>query len=173
MIFSSPAAKAANAFKRAAKEKGRLTLSRAPEGFDGLVLSEILNARGGRALFIARDDRRAEAVASAVRFFGPGLEIVRLPGWDCQPYDRVSPSASLAAARTAALRRLAQEDTGPVLIVTTVGGVLQRAAPRSAVTAAAFSARAGQVVDTDALKRHLLTNGYTHAATVEIGRAHV
>ena len=157
----------AEALKRAAQDKGRLTLARTAEGFEGLALADILTRRGGRLLFIARDDRRAEAVAASLAFFGPSVEIVRLPAWDCQPYDRVSPSAGVAASRTAALRRLALPDgDAPVAIISTVSSVLQRAAPRDVMRAASFEARAGQVVDVDSLKRHLAANGYSRAAIV-------
>jgi transcription-repair coupling factor (superfamily II helicase) len=153
--------------KRAAAELGALTLARTAEGFEGLALADIMNRRGGRALFIARDDRRAEAVTASVGFFGPGIEIVRLPAWDCQPYDRVSPSAAVAAQRTAALKRLAEADgAAPVLVIATVSGALQRVAPRAAIKAASFKARGGQIVDMDELRRHLVANGYVRADTV-------
>jgi transcription-repair coupling factor (superfamily II helicase) len=165
--LADPLAKAADALARAANAPGRLVLARTAEGFEGLALADILARRGGRALFVAREDRRAEAVAASASFFGPDLEIVRLPAWDCQPYDRVSPGATVAAARTAALSRLAEPDgAAPVLVIATVSGVLQRAAPREALRAASFSARVGQVVDLDVLKRHLVANGYVRADMV-------
>ncbi|MCG8442403.1 MAG: transcription-repair coupling factor, partial [Caulobacterales bacterium] len=93
--------------------------------------------------------------------------VVRLPAWDCQPYDRVSPAAAIAADRTAALARLAQSGSGePALIVATVAAVTQRCAPRAALADAGFAARAGQVVDLDVLKTHLARNGYVRAGTV-------
>ncbi len=146
---------------------GRFVLERAPEGFDALVMAEALAEAGGRGLFVARDDRRADAAAAVAAFFGPGLEIVRLPAWDCQPYDRVSPSPAIAAQRTAALRRLADADGArPVLVIATASAVLQRCAPRAALKAAAFAAKPGDMVDLDALKRHLAENGYVRAGQV-------
>jgi transcription-repair coupling factor (superfamily II helicase) len=167
MSVAATLAAAADALARAADAPGRLILARTAEGFEGLALADILARRGGRALFVARDDRRAESVASSARFFGPDLEIVRLPAWDCQPYDRVSPGAVAAAARTAALRRLAEPDrAAPVLVVATVSGVLQRVAPREALRSASFEARPGQVVELERLKRHLAANGYARADMV-------
>jgi len=60
------AKKTTDVLKRAAEEQGALTLARTAEGFEGLALADILVRRAGRALFIARDDRRAEAVAGSV-----------------------------------------------------------------------------------------------------------
>jgi transcription-repair coupling factor (superfamily II helicase) len=52
----------------------------APEGFDAtLVLRR--RARGdGPVLHIARDDKRAEAMARALAFFDPSVPVLRFPG---------------------------------------------------------------------------------------------
>ncbi len=161
------AAVAAGDLDLVADEPGRVLLERTPEGFDALVLAQTLRRRGGRALFVARDDRRADAVADALAFFDPGIEIVRLPAWDCQPYDRVSPSPTIGATRAAGLRRLALGDgASPVCVVSTVSGVLQRAAPREALLGASFTAKAGARVDLEDLTRHFAANGYARATTV-------
>jgi transcription-repair coupling factor (superfamily II helicase) len=56
---------------------------------------------------IARDDKRAEAMARALAFFDPAIPVLRFPGWDCLPYDRVSPNPEVSAARMATLATLA------------------------------------------------------------------
>lgn len=150
--------------KRLATDKARIALDHAPQGYDALAAGTVLAARGGRALFIARDDRRADMVAQALKFFAPNVDVVRLPAWDCQPYDRVSPAASIAAERTSALRRLARnDDAAPVMIVTTAAAALQKCAPRVALAGAGLSAKPGQVVDVEALKQFLGENGYSRA----------
>ncbi len=156
--------------KRIAEAPGFLALDRAPEGFDALVAAQTAQRRAGATVFIARDDRRAEATAGAARFFAPELEIVSLPAWDCQPYDRISPSPSVAAARTQALARLAARDKAgedrPVLVVTTVAAALQRAAPRDVLAADGFIARVGEDSSFDALTHYLARNGYVRVTQV-------
>jgi transcription-repair coupling factor (superfamily II helicase) len=81
----------------------------APEGFDAtLVLREA--ARGdGPVLHIARDDKRAEAMAERAGGLRPGLPVFcASPAWDCLPYDRVSPNPEVSATRMATLATLAQ-----------------------------------------------------------------
>ncbi len=151
--------------KRLVKDSGRLALDHAPEGYDSLAAGEVLSARGGRAIFIARDDRRADMVAQGLAFFAPQVEVVRLPAWDCQPYDRVSPAAAVAAQRTTALNRLAQADRPrPVMIVATASSVTQRCAPARALRNAGFSAKPGEVVEVENLKQFLAENGYSRAS---------
>ncbi|HEY0052367.1 MAG TPA: CarD family transcriptional regulator, partial [Caulobacteraceae bacterium] len=152
--------------KTIAKGKGGLELAGTPEGFDALVVADILKARGGTVLFVARDYARANAFESAIRFFADQLEIVRFSAWDCLPYDRVSPSAGLAAQRMAVLSQLSAESTGPRLVITTVAAASQRVPPREAMRRAGYSTRVGRDVDVADLERYFAVNGYQRASTV-------
>ena len=89
-----------------ARVQGPATVCGAPEGLDALVFADTARLRRGVNVFIARDDSRAAAFVAELGFFAPGLEILRLPAWDCQPYDRISPSPRVAARRAATLARL-------------------------------------------------------------------
>ena len=67
-----------------------ITVGGAPEGFDArLILDEVVR-QGGPVAHIARDDKRMAAMADALRFFAPDMPVIRFPGWDCLPYDRMS-----------------------------------------------------------------------------------
>ena len=142
-------------------------ISEAPFGADVRILVEALIKRGGAGCYVARDERDALSVLALARFFRPDLEILLLPGWDCLPYDRVSPSAQSAAQRCAALARLAHR-TGdaPLLAVTTASGLVQRAAPRSALSKASFAASVNADVDQTVLLSYLEINGYTRTDIV-------
>ena len=138
-----------------------------PEGADALVFTRAIEQRGGRGLFIARDDSRASAFMSACRFFAPNIPVISLPAWDCLPYDRVSPSRTLAAKRAAALHTLLVAPTDkPLIIVTTVSAALQKVPPRSIIHAAGFKAYAGRELRREVLEAYLSSNGYSRASTV-------
>ena len=148
---------------------GGLTVAGAPEGYDALVLAEALKARGGIGLFVARDDSRAAAFESAWQFFAPTVPSLRLPAWDCQPYDRISPSPRVAARRSATLAWLAgrdRTDRSPLLVIATINSVTQKCAPRDMMASRGFQARPGEIIDLDALKSYLTANGYARTTTV-------
>ncbi len=149
-------------------DAGALTLSGAPEGFDALVMGDICRARGGLSLFVARDASRASAFSDALGFFAPEIEIIPFPAWDCLPYDRVGPSAGVAALRMATLTRLARglDPKAPALLLTTAPALMQRVPPRSAIGAAGYAATVGNVVDISHLERYFAVNGYQRASTV-------
>ena len=152
---------------RIATDPGGLELAGTPEGFDALVTGDLLRRRGGVGLFVARDFQRGNALADALGFFAPDIEILRLPAWDCLPYDRVSPSAGVAADRMAALTRLARGGEGkPLLVIASVAAAVQRLPARAAMNHAAWSTRVGRVVNMAELEQHFSVNGYQRASTV-------
>ena len=122
----------------------------------------------GPTVFVARDTSRASAFADALAFFARDVEVLRLPNWDCLPYDRIGPSPAVAAERMAALSRLAQAGEGktPQLLVTTVTALLQRAPPRAILKAASYITRVGHDVNVADLERYFAVNGYVRASTV-------
>ena len=99
-------------------------LAGAPEGYDALLIAEAVRKNGGTHLHIARDEPRAAALAEALGFFDPRLSVLMFPGWDCLPYDRVSPKPEIAAQRMTVLAALAGKSKGPRVIVTTVSAAL-------------------------------------------------
>ena len=154
----------------------KLLLANAPEGFDAFVAGDLARALAERAegeaavfVHVARDVTRSAQFREALRFAAPFVEILDLPGWDCQPYDRVSPSAAIASRRMTALARLARSKSSaqqPRVIATTVDCLLQRVPPRARIAADTFSAAPGNVVEMDLLTQWLATNGFLRSSTV-------
>jgi len=154
-------------FEMIARARGAARICGAPEGLDALIFADTARLRTGLHVFVARDDSRAAAFTSALGFFAPEIEVLRLPAWDCQPYDRISPSPRVAAQRAATLSRLAaMGDAETLVVVTTVAAVSQRCAPVEVMREAGHVLRPGQIVDTDKLRAHFDTNGYARATTV-------
>ena len=154
--------------RRVADDPGRLDLVGAPEGFDALVLADVVKARKGLSVFVARDASRLSAFVDAFRFFATNVEVLTFPGWDCLPYDRIGPSAGAAAQRMATLSLLANglDEKTPRLLVTTVPALIQRLPPISSVKRASYSARAGNTVEIADLEAYFAVNGYQRASTV-------
>lgn len=140
----------------------------APFGLDVLRLIEALDERGSAALYVARDDKQAATAFKLAQFYRPSLEIVRLPGWDVLPYDRVSPSPAVAAARCAGLAFLAQRaaNAEPCLVITTASSLVQRVPPIETMRASSLSVYTGGRIQQDDLSSYLSINGYIRVASV-------
>ncbi len=165
--------------KRAIAElaEGRsLTLASLPDGFDAFCVADLTRALARSAeqravvlVHAARDEQRAHAFSEALAFAAPEIEILDFPGWDCQPYDRVSPNAAVAARRMTVLSRLARSRSAerqPRLLSTTVNALLQRVPPLGKVAADSFSAAPGNAVSMQSLVGWLEDNGFMRAAIV-------
>ena len=129
-----------DAFLEPAPQGGRLRIAGAPEGLDALALATIAQGRPGGVLHVAASDMSLTAMAQALAFFAPDLDVVTVPAWDCMPYDRVSPSSLVLSQRMAALSRLATGSNGGRVVLTTANAAAQRLPARSTVTAASFRA---------------------------------
>ena len=156
---------------------GAVTLARAPEGFDAFVVADLARALAREAesravalTFVARDSLRAQSFIDALAFAAPEIEALYLPGWDCQPYDRVSPNAAIAAQRMTALARLALTRGAlerPRVLVATVNAH-DAAPPAEGVRrGGGFFGGAGQQRATWRISRVWLeSNGFSRAAVV-------
>ncbi|MFI4995297.1 MAG: transcription-repair coupling factor [Hyphomicrobiales bacterium] len=130
---------------------------------------DALEGRAVTLVHVARDGQRCQRLAEALGFVAPSIEVLVLPAWDCQPYDRVSPNAAVAADRMLAMARLsAAKSTSvrPRVLLTTVNAILQRMPTRARIAAESFSARPGNAVELNGLAGWLESNGYLRAGVV-------
>ncbi len=143
----------------------KITLSGVPEGYDArAILNEA--AAGAPVLHVARDDKRMAAMQAALAFFAPDMPVVTFPGWDCLPYDRVSPNADISAQRMATLAALVHGMPKQFVLLTTLNAATQRVPARSVLRDAAFSARVGDRIDEAGLRSFLVRMGFVQSPTV-------
>ncbi|MDF1872669.1 transcription-repair coupling factor [Vannielia sp.] len=142
-----------------------ITLGGAPEGMDALMIARELE-RGAPVVHCARDDKRLAEMRAALAFFAPGVPVLEFPGWDCLPYDRVSPNADITARRMACLSALAGGMKGAFVLLTTLNATMQRVPSRELVASSSFVAVVGERVDEAALRAFLVRMGFSQAPTV-------
>ena len=153
-------------------EPGAATvLASVPEGLQGRIAVDLARhcARAGLPLlFLVREGQRLAALQAEITFFGPDVEVISLPGWDCLPYDRVSPTSAVLSRRLAALARLAGSETSqaPRIVLASVNAALQKMPRRDFVTDRCRTLVSGGVVAMDGLARWLEENGFARTATV-------
>jgi transcription-repair coupling factor (superfamily II helicase) len=152
-----------------------LTLASVADGAEGLVIADLARAVAAREkapaislAVVCRDGARMAALARALGFFAPELDVLQFPAWDCLPYDRVSPHAGILAQRMTTLSRLAriQGRERPAVLLTTVNAALQRVPPRNIVARQSLSAAPGNMLSMDGVVRWLELNGFVRASTV-------
>ncbi|WP_163850577.1 transcription-repair coupling factor [Pseudooceanicola aestuarii] len=149
-----------------ATDPAHITLGGAPEGFDAALILSEARRHGGSVVHVARDDKRMAAMAEALRFFDPGMPVFSFPGWDCLPYDRVSPNAEISATRMATLAALVHGMPDRFVLLTTLNAATQRVPARKVLETSAFSARVGDRVDEAGLRDFLVRMGFSQSHSV-------
>src|SRR5690242_7852378 len=152
-----------------------VTFAGVPDGAEGLVIADLARAiaaaKNPPAISLAvvcRDGPRMAALARAVAFFAPDIEVLEFPAWDCLPYDRVSPHPAVVAQRVMTLARLSRV-TGrahPAILLTTVNAILQRVPERAVIAKQSLSVAPGNVAPMGNVIQWLELNGFNRAATV-------
>ncbi len=134
-----------------------------PASAEPLVLASLLE-RHQSLLFIATSDRDMARIQSALACMAPDTEILRLPAWDCLPYDRSSPQASLMAERLNTLAALTRPASGRRLVLTSANALLQLCPPKEAITRMMVQVSTGQTISPDKLAAALSAQGYRRAS---------
>ncbi len=134
-----------------------------------------------RALFVAglahRSTRRPVVVATPATADAERLvndlrallgedEVEHFPAWETLPFERVSPAVETMGRRLHTLRRLADPDRLPAVIVTPVRALIQRLAPGATEVPVRTVGR-GDTVDPEELVRWLVSVGYRREYQVE------
>ncbi|WP_146345406.1 transcription-repair coupling factor [Falsiphaeobacter marinintestinus] len=143
-----------------------ITVGGAPEGFDARLILREIEQSGGPVCHIARDDKRMEAMRAALAFFAPDMPVFVFPGWDCLPYDRVSPNPDISAARMATLAALVHQMPERFVLLTTLNAATQRVPARAVLRTSAFSAQVNHRIDEKALRDFLVRMGFSQSPTV-------
>ena len=152
-----------------------LLLSGIFDGAEGLVLADLARAVGAgpaapavSLAVICRDGPRMATLSRSLAFFAPDIEVLEFPAWDCLPYDRVSPHATVVAQRMMALARLARVKgrKRPAVLLTPVNAILQRVPPRETLARQSLSAAPGNLLAMSGVIQWLELNGFTRSGTV-------
>jgi transcription-repair coupling factor (superfamily II helicase) len=157
--------------KKLLAAEGPGAIAAVPPGMEAMILADM--ARTGAAVaYLVSDGQRLADLVQLLSFFAPDIPVLTLPGWDCLPYDRVSPGADVAAERLSTLSALARHAEKPhaAILLATANAVLQKVPPRDVIEALAFSARPGQVIRMEDIAARLERNGFERVPTVrEVG----
>ena len=112
-----------------------LKLCSVPDGYEAILIADLARsiacqpgANAAALVFVARDGRRQALIENAFSFVAPDIEILSFPNWDCQPYDRVSPSSAIEARRMTVRARLARSTSSearPRVVILTANGLFE------------------------------------------------
>jgi len=153
-------------------------LSGVVPGFDALLLGKIAQDNGF-ALHIVSEEKRLEILANQLAFFCPKVQVLQLPGWDCLPYDRISPHPEIISLRMRALSTLAQgtglakgkgTEVEPTILLMAASSLIQRLPPKDLFVETALYLKSGLSIGLNQIITFLEGHAYHRTETVrEVG----
>jgi len=146
--------------------RGRVLIGGVRDGASALILARLIRLRPRPVVVLAADDATAADVATdlslllgEVRAANPLMRRVHLlPAWDVPPFEPLSPSRDVVAARIEGLYHLAQTPNPVIVVPVPAWG--QRVVPAREVTAASRYLVRSDEGSPDELARHLVEWGH-------------
>ncbi|WP_455466882.1 transcription-repair coupling factor [Bartonella sp. B39] len=140
------------------------------DGFEAFALAKLSSeiAQGKPLIYVVRDGTKITHLQQVLNFINPGVPVLQFPGWDCLPYDRVSPGIIVTARRLSALAYIANLRKNPrtAIILTTANAIMQKLPPREMIETQIIHARAGQRINMGHLIQFLELNGFERVTVV-------
>ncbi|MFQ5778765.1 MAG: CarD family transcriptional regulator, partial [Terriglobia bacterium] len=158
--------------QRGAAATSELTLAGLTDTAKALVTALVARALGRPVLLVTATNRRAEALLEPLRFFFTVLtgrsesSVALLPAHEVAPYRGLSPHPNIAAARAAALWKLAA-DAAEVAVVP-VGAALGRLASREVYAGLGRTVRPEEELEREEFLAYLGSVGYERQEPVEM-----
>ncbi|EJF75900.1 transcription-repair coupling factor [Bartonella alsatica] len=140
------------------------------DGFEAFALAKLSSeiAQDKPLIYVVRDGTKIAHLQQVLNFIEPNLPILQFPGWDCLPYDRVSPGIAVMARRLSALSHIASLRKNPstAIILTTANAIMQKLPPREMIEAQIIRTRVGQHMNMEHLIQFLEFNGFERVTVV-------
>lgn len=137
-----------------------------PAGSEITVLSELLKKNKKPLVHVCKNDVYLEKAESLLKFLNKDVEILELPAWDINPYDKVSPNSEVSSIRLKTLSKIAdKKQRENFVLLTTVNSFSQKILPAEIIRAACLIIKKGDTVKRDFLTSFLVNNSYINVAT--------
>jgi len=118
---------------------------------------------------ILKDLKKALGFMDDFSFFLPGKkdQLIFFPGYHIQPFKSLSYHKETSTNRLAALSKIMNSSSEPLVVVTVVDTILQKLIPKKEINAFAELIVANEEIDRDILIEKLESGGYTKTSLVE------
>ncbi|MDH5693903.1 MAG: transcription-repair coupling factor, partial [Gammaproteobacteria bacterium] len=125
-----------------------------------LVIAELAKKNTSPTVALTANTSKALELEAELRFYlkDSGLPILSFPDWETLPYDIFSPHQDIISQRLETLYLLPRIQQG--LLILPIATAMQRIAPKAYVEGNSLLLKQGDVLDLDAMRLELESNGY-------------
>ncbi len=126
---------------------------------------EQLRTTNTSLVIVTPRDEQVHRLAEQLRVLAPEISVFAFPGWDCLPYDRVSPSSDVTHVRLSTLYGLLVAQT-PYILITSVSGMGQYLPPVDLIAHHNIMIKAGDTIARETLLQLFMDNGCNRVEAV-------
>lgn len=140
------------------------------DGAEAFVIEKAVKA-GKPILYVAPDGKNLHQTSALLKMICPDAKVLEFPAWDTVPYDRSSPNSAVVAKRVRTLSDiLFFEGKKPLIVVSSVGALLQYLPPKKIFLNAKRTITTGGKLDFNTFLHYVSVNGYVRVEQVmEVG----
>ncbi|MEI8295454.1 MAG: transcription-repair coupling factor [Alphaproteobacteria bacterium] len=137
-----------------------------PEGMQAFILKDALRDHPF-IVNLTASEQDAALRLQQMRFLCPDVACHVFPAWDCLPYDRLSPSLDVMAARMGVLEILAATPPKPFVLIMAASALIQYLPPRTSFVNKALTLTCTQTYQRDDLIDKFVSQGYVRGSNVQ------
>jgi len=133
------------------------------------LTSELYKSMDVSIVVILKDSKKALSFLEELKFFLPDDhdQLIFFPGYNILPFKSLAYHKATSTSRLAALAKIMETGSKPLIIVTIVQTILQKLIPKKAMNKFSQIVIANEEIDRDTLILELEYGGYTKTSLVE------
>ncbi len=114
---------------------------------------------------IAKNDLYLEKIHELLSFFSKEIEVMELPAWDTNPYDKTSPNSEIISKRLETLTRISGGLKKNQVLLTTANAINQKLIPIEVIKKSSLSVKVKQKIKREDLLSFLVNNSYANISS--------
>ena len=117
-------------------------------------------------VYVVKNEDKLIKVAQLFSQIYPDLAFVKIPAWDCLPYDNVSPSARITGERINSFIKIGINNKPIQLILITINALLQKNVPFKDFPKSVWDIKESSKIILSDFSKNIIDSGYRRSGTV-------
>ena len=116
-------------------------------------------------VYVVKNEDKLIKISQLVSEIYPNLDYIKIPAWDCLPYDNVSPSARITGERINSFIKIGNNK--PIqLIIITINALLQKNVPFKDFPKSVWDIKESSKIILSDFSKNIIDSGYRRSGTV-------
>lgn len=131
-----------------------------------IIGETLLRNKNIKFVYVVKDNKELNLRYDQFKSLFPNLEVLKLPSWDCPPYDLSSPDNKIATERINTFLNLSNKEEKKRLVLISLNALIQKNIPKTYLLKVNFHFKTGSSIDYKKFQSNLVNTGYKKSETV-------